>query len=121
LRNFFKTIPKPILESAKIDGCGDWQVLQKIIMPLSAPALVALILVNALWVWNELLIALILLQSEKMRSLMVGLTLIKGRFTVNQPLIMAGMLSAALPMLILYLIGQGYFIRGLAAGAVTGE
>jgi ABC-type glycerol-3-phosphate transport system permease component len=121
LRNFFKTIPKQIIESARIDGCTDWLVLQKIIMPLSAPALITLLLVNALWVWNELLIALILLQSEKMRSLMVGLTLIKGRFTVNQPLIMAGMLSAALPMLILYLIGQRYFIKGLAAGAVTGE
>jgi len=121
LRNFFKTIPRPIIESAKIDGCTDWMVLLRMILPLSAPALVTLLLVNALWVWNELLIALILLQSEKMRSLMVGLTLIKGRFTVNQPLIMAGMLSAALPMLVLYLIGQRYFIKGLAAGAVTGE
>ena len=121
LRNFFKTIPRQIIESARIDGCNDWLVLQKIIMPLSAPALVTLILVNALWVWNELLIALIMLQSENMRSLMVGLTLIKGRFTINQPLMMAGMLSAALPMLVLYLIGQRYFIKGLAAGAVTGE
>jgi len=121
LRNFFKTIPKPIIESAKIDGCTDWMVLLRIILPLSTPALVTLLLVNALWVWNELLIALILLQSEKMRSLMVGLTLIKGRFTVNQPLIMAGMLSAALPMLILYLFGQRYLVKSLAAGAVTGE
>ena len=121
LRNFFRTIPRQIIESARIDGCDDWLVLRKIMVPLSAPALVTLLLVNALWVWNELLIALIMLQSENMRSLMVGLTLIKGRFTINQPLMMAGMLSAALPMLILYLIGQRYFIKGLAAGAVTGE
>jgi ABC-type glycerol-3-phosphate transport system permease component len=90
-------------------------------MPLSSPALVALVLVNALWVWNELLIALILLQSESMRPLMVGLTLIQGRFQINQPLVMAGMFSAALPMVVLYLSGQRYFIKGLAAGAVTGE
>jgi ABC-type glycerol-3-phosphate transport system permease component len=121
LRNFFLTIPNAIVDSAKIDGCSDFNILWLIIAPLSRPALVTLTLVNALWVWNELLIALIFLQSEKMKTLMVGLTVMQGRFQINQPLIMAGMFVAGLPMLLLYLFGQKYFIRGLIAGSLKGE
>ena len=121
LRNFFITVPMGIVESAKIDGASEWQVLWLILIPLSRPALVALVLVNALYVWNELLIALIFLQTEQLKTLMVGLSTMQGRFQLNQPLIMAGMLIACLPMLLLYLFGQGYFIKGLAAGALKGE
>lgn len=80
--------------------------------------MVTLIVVNALFVWNELFIALVFLQDENVKTLMPGLTLFKGHFTVNEPLIMAGKLIATIPMILLYLFGQKLFVEGLVAGAV---
>ncbi len=121
LRNFFITVPKAIIDSALIDGCSRFKAFIKIIMPLSAPALMTLIIVNALWVWNELLIALIFLQKSELRTLMVGLTVFRGRFKIDQPVIMAGLFIASIPMILLYLFGQRFFIRGMVAGSLKGE
>jgi ABC-type glycerol-3-phosphate transport system permease component len=82
------------------------------------PALVTLVIVNALFVWNELLIALTFLQDDSVRTLMAGLTEFKGRFFLNQPLIMTGALIATIPMVVVYVAGQRFFVRGLVAGAV---
>jgi ABC-type glycerol-3-phosphate transport system permease component len=118
LVSFFRTLPKEIFDAATIDGCSDFGILWRIVVPLSGPAFVTLIVVNALWVWNELLIALVFLQSEELKTLMPGLTLFKGHFSLNEPLIMAGAMIATLPMLLLYIFGQRYFVEGLVAGAV---
>ena len=75
-------------------------------LPLSAPALVTLIVVNALWVWNELLIALVFLPDEGKRTLMVGVTVFQSRYNLDVPLTMAGMCLASIPMFLLYLFGQ---------------
>lgn len=120
LTNFFKTIPHEIIESALIDGASSLAILSRIILPLSAPAVVTMIVVNALWVWNDLLIALILLPSDDLRTLMVGITLFGGRFSNDVPVAVAGMLMAALPMFILYVVGQRYFMHGMVAGAIKG-
>ncbi|MCL5985658.1 MAG: carbohydrate ABC transporter permease [Actinobacteria bacterium] len=121
LRNFFITIPESIVESAMIDGCSRFKAFTKIVLPISAPALITLIIVNALWVWNELLIALIFLQRAELRTLMVGLSVFRGRYKIDQPVLMAGLFTATLPMLLLYLFGQRFFIRGLVAGSLKGE
>jgi ABC-type glycerol-3-phosphate transport system permease component len=118
LVSFFRSLPRELIDAAAIDGCTNLGILWRIVLPLSAPALVTLVVVNALWVWNELLIALVFLQSEELKTLMPGLTLFKGHFSINEPLIMAGTLIATLPTIVLYLFGQRYFIRGLVAGAV---
>jgi len=118
LNSFFVTIPRSITEAAIIDGCSTFQVFTKIILPLSKSALVTLILVNGTWIWNELLIALIFLQSNYMRTLMVGLTVFRSRYNINIPVTMSGMAMAVLPMIILYLLTQKYFIKGLTAGAI---
>ena len=120
LTNFFKTIPHEIVESALIDGASLLDILVRIVLPLSAPALVTMIVVNALWVWNDLLIALILLPDDNLRTLMVGITLFGGRFSNDVPVAVAGMLMAALPMFLLYVVGQRYFIHGMVAGAIKG-
>ena len=91
-----------------------------IVLPLARPALVTLIIVNSLWVWNELLVALVFLPDEQLKTLMVGVTLFQGRYSLNVPVLMAGMLVASAPMALLYLAGQRYFIRGLTAGALKG-
>jgi ABC-type glycerol-3-phosphate transport system permease component len=120
LTNFFKSIPQEIIEAALIDGASTFDVLWRIVVPLSGPALVTLIVVNTLAVWNDLLVALVLLPQDDMRTLMVGITVFGSRYNSDIPVAMAGMLLASIPMLVLYLVGQRYFIRGLVAGALKG-
>lgn len=120
LSNFFRSIPRELFESAAMDGASHLKILLRIVLPLSAPALMTLVVVNALWVWNELLLALVFLPDEEKRTLMVGVTVFQSRYNLDVPLTMAGMLLASIPMVLLYLFGQRLFIRGLTAGAVKG-
>jgi raffinose/stachyose/melibiose transport system permease protein len=120
LTSFFRAIPTALIDAASIDGASHHTVLLRIVLPLSAPALATLVVVNALWVWNDLLIALVLLPKDELRTLMVGVTVFGSRYNSDVPVAMTGMLIASLPMLILYLLGQRFFIRGLAAGGLKG-
>ena len=120
LTNFFRAIPHELLESAIIDGARNFAVLWRIVLPLAAPALVTLVVVNGLWVWNELLIALVFLPDDNLKTLMVGVTVFQSKYNLNVPVTMAGMLLASVPMLLVFLFGQRFFIRGLTAGAVKG-
>ena len=94
----------PAIFTAMADGASHFRVLWQSIAPLSLPAFVTLV-VNALWVWNELLIALVFLPEDRLKTLMVGITVFQGRYSLDVPVLMAGMLLASVPMLILYLIG----------------
>ena len=116
LVNFFATIPRSLEEAARIDGAGHLRTLWSVFVPLSAPAIVTIVVVNAVWVWNELLIALVFLQDDDRRTLTAGLTFFQGRFQTNEPLVMTGALIATIPMLLLYIAGQRFFVRGLTAG-----
>ncbi len=118
LASFFRTVPGALVDSARIDGCRDLRVLVSIMIPLASPAIITTVLVNALWVWNELLIAVIFLQRDELKTLMVGLTIFKSRYNLDIPVTMAGLALATIPMLALYFAGQKYFIRGMVAGAV---
>jgi ABC-type glycerol-3-phosphate transport system permease component len=120
LASFFTTIPRSLLEAARIDGAGTLRTLWKVVLPLTRPALVTVIVVQALWVWNEVLIAVVFLQQSSLRTLMVGLPVFKSRYHLDVPIVMAGMLLATIPMLALYLVGQRFFVRGLTAGATKG-
>jgi raffinose/stachyose/melibiose transport system permease protein len=120
LTSFFRTIPKPLIEAARIDGAGSWRTLRSVVVPLSLPALMTVVIVQSLWVWNEVLIAVIFLQQNSLRTLMVGLTVFKSRYHIDIPIVMAGMVWATIPMLALYLVGQRFFIRGLTAGSTKG-
>ncbi len=118
LTSFFNTIPRELLEAGSIDGAGHLRTLISIVMPLAVPALVTLGIVNLLWAWNELLIALVLLQDDSMKTLMVGITIFQSHNNLNVPVTMAGLLIATLPIVVVYLAGQRFFVQGLAAGAV---
>jgi ABC-type glycerol-3-phosphate transport system permease component len=118
LVSFFRGLPVELFDAASIDGCSSFGTLMRIVIPLSAPALVTLIVVNTLWVWNELLIALIFLQSNDLKTLMPGISQFKGRFNNNEPLVLTGAFLSSLPMIVLYLAGQRFFVRGMVAGAV---
>jgi ABC-type glycerol-3-phosphate transport system permease component len=121
LTNFFRTIPASMIEAAVIDGASSWRVFRRIVLPLSAAPLVTLGVVNLLWVWNELLIALVFLQDDSKKTLMVGITGFQSRYSLNVPAIMAGLTLATLPIVTVYIFGQRFFVRGLVAGALKGE
>jgi raffinose/stachyose/melibiose transport system permease protein len=116
MTGFFRTIPQELIEAAASEGAGPFTVFRRIVLPLSGAASFTLIVVQAIWVWNELLIALVFLQSESSRTLMSGLAQFQGRFVTNQPLVLAGALISILPVVVLYLSGQRFFVRGLTAG-----
>ena len=118
MTNFFRAIPREIIEAARIDGCSNLGIFWRIMMPLSAPAVVTLIVVNALWVWNELLIALVFMQKDELKTLMVGISALRSRNYVDIPATMAGLLVATIPIVVVYMFGQRFFIRGLTGGAV---
>ncbi|MHB8279002.1 MAG: carbohydrate ABC transporter permease [Candidatus Humimicrobiaceae bacterium] len=118
LTTFFRSIPQAIIDSSSIDGCSSFRTLRSIILPLSMPPIITLIVVNSLWVWNELMIALIFLQKDELKTLMVGITVFKSRYSINIPLTMMGLLVITIPMVLLYLFGQKYFVQGLVSGSL---
>ena len=118
LTTFFRTLPKELFEAAVVDGVSDLRMLRSIVLPLSLAPVLTLVIVNALFVWNDLLIAVIFLQSDEKRTLMAGISVFQGRYNNQIPLTMAGMLVASAPMVILYIAFQKHFVRGLMAGAV---
>jgi raffinose/stachyose/melibiose transport system permease protein len=115
---YIETIPQELYEAAFVEGASHLRILWSIVVPLLVPALLTLGIVNALWAWNELLIAVVMLQREEARTLQAGLALLKGKNTMDIPLVMAGATISAIPLLLVYLFGQRVFMRGLLAGAV---
>jgi ABC-type glycerol-3-phosphate transport system permease component len=116
LVNFFRELPQELIEAATIDGASHTRILFLIVMPLSVATTFTLVIVNTIWVWNELLFALVFLQDNDQRTVMAGLALFQGRFATNEPLMMAGASLSILPLLVLYLASQKFFIRGMTAG-----
>jgi ABC-type glycerol-3-phosphate transport system permease component len=115
---FIRGIPAALDEAAAIDGAGRARVLVYVLLPLMRPALVTLAVVSAVYVWNEFLIALLFLQSQESQTIMVGIASLRGRIDINEPLLMAWSLIASLPVVLAYILGQRYFVRGLVAGAL---
>jgi len=120
LTSFFRTISTEIIDAASIDGCSLHNVLFKIILPMSRPSIVTVIVVNALFCWNELLVAMIFLQSMKIKTLMAALIIFKNKNLTDIPVIMAGLSMMTIPIIVLYFVGMRYFIKGLSAGALKG-
>ena len=118
MTSFFQTLEPEVLDAAAIDGCSAFRSFRSIVLPLSGPALITLSIANAVFAWNELLVALVFLQSESLRTLMVGLATFKSLYDINVPVIMAGLLLATVPTVALYALGQRYFVRGLTLGGV---
>jgi len=117
LRNFFLSFPDELLDAASLDGCSRLEALRRVVLPVSGPALVTAAIVNFVFAWNELLIALVFLQSDESRTLVVGLTVFQSRFSLDVPVLMAGLTVATVPVLLAYLFGQRYLVRGLLAGS----
>lgn len=118
LSGFFRTVPKEMLEAAVMDGASPWRIYWNLLLPLSIPSLLTLGVVNLLWAWSELLIAVTFLQSNSTRTLMVGISTFSSKSNLNVPLTMAGLMIATIPIVALYLFSQRYFVRGLTVGSI---
>jgi raffinose/stachyose/melibiose transport system permease protein len=114
--NFFREIPLELVEAAYMDGAPHHRILRSVILPISGASTVTLVIVNAIFVWNELLVALVFLQTNTSRTLMAGLALYQGRYVTDEPLLMAAAFLSILPLGVLYVFGQRFFVRGLTAG-----
>ncbi len=113
LRQFFMTIPKELEEAAYIDGATRFGVLRRIIIPLSKPALATLAIFTFMGVFNDFIWALIVINSEEMRTVQLGLAIFRDRYLTQWDLLMAGSVTAVLPILIVFFFAQSYFIKGI--------
>lgn len=118
MRGFFSQIPEEVLSAARVDGASEFEIFWRIVLPLSVPVLVTLFIIDALHTWNELLIALIMLSSERLRTVPLGLLNFQGQYGSDYTLFNAGIIIAILPVLLLYILMQRYIVSGLTAGAL---
>lgn len=120
MRNFFSAIPNAIRESAVIDGADEFQILTRVMLPISLPALAVLATLQFTWIWNDFLWPIIFTQSNNMKTIMVGLVALKGQYSVAYGVQGAMALIASIPTLLIFIFFQRYFIKGLTLGAVKG-
>jgi len=120
MTSFFENAPRDLVDAAAMDGCNRWQTLWRVLWPLAKPSITTLIVLIFMWTWNEFLLALVLIQDETLRTLPVGLAFFQGKYTANIPLLAAGALIVALPTVVVYVLFQRFFIRGMLGGAVKG-
>lgn len=119
LRNYMSTLPRSIIESAKMDGATHYQTFWRLVFPMSMPAIAGFAILQFLWVWNDLLIALLFLNARN-QTVIVSLAGIMGTQGQGWELLTAGaFISMALPMLVFFAM-QRFFVRGMTAGAVKG-
>ena len=115
---YFRSVPDELIEAARIDGAGIHRTFLLILLPLAKPAIATLVIFNVLWSWNEFLFALLMLQSDGVKTLTVGVLQLQGRFAADYPALMAGLLITSLPVIAAYLVFQRHLVRGIVAGAV---
>src|SRR5215203_5483207 len=118
MRAFFKDLPRELDDAARVDGANEFQIFWQIMLPLARPGLMTVALLEFLWSWNDLLLPLVFLVSDELRTLPVGMLFFQGRFTSDYGLMSAGVLIISLPVTVLFLVFQRDFVKGLASGAL---
>ena len=119
-RQTFISIPKELEDAARMDGAGDFYIYWKIMLPLVKPTVATMTIFKVLWSWNMFFWPLLIIQDYSKMPINLGLTMFRGQNITRWGLLTAGMVIAILPIIILFLILQKWFIRGLTAGAVKG-
>ena len=120
LRNFMADIPRDLIESARVDGASDLRIFTKMILPMSMPAIAALGIFQFVWVWNDLMNAIVFLQTPEKFPLTVGIRNLLGQYGNEFNLLAAGaFISMVVPVIVFFTL-QRFFVRGITAGAVKG-
>ena len=120
MRAFFRSVPRSLVEAARLDAASSWTTLWRVVLPMGRPAVLTLMLLVFMWTWNEFLLALVMVTDEGLRTAPLGLTFFQGRNTTDVPLLAAGAVIVAAPVVVAYLFLQRHFIRGMLSGAVKG-
>ncbi|HET9001236.1 MAG TPA: carbohydrate ABC transporter permease [bacterium] len=120
LRQFFLTVPRELWDAARIDGCSRRRFLVQILAPLARPAFATLAIYAFLSTWNQYLWPLLVINSQQMRTVQIGLAILQSQESVSWSLVMAGIVLIVAPTIFLFLIGYRHVVRGLTAGAVKG-
>ncbi len=118
LKTFFDKLPPDLEDAARIDGCNKLQVYWHVAMPLAKPAVAVLAVFNALAVWNEYLLAMLILSDRSLMPLQRGLMVFQGSHITEYPLLMAGITISIIPIVSLYFVMQRYIVAGITAGAL---
>ncbi|MCX7918328.1 MAG: carbohydrate ABC transporter permease [bacterium] len=120
LRQFFRSIPIDLDEAARIDGCSSFRIYTQIIMPLSKPVLTTVVLFSFIWNWNDFWGPLIYLRSADKKTLALGLQVFQGLYQTEYHYLMAATLVVLLPVIILFIAAQRYFVKGIVMTGIKG-
>jgi multiple sugar transport system permease protein len=120
LRQFFLSIPRELADAARVDGANPWQIFRSIYLPLAKPALATLAIFTFMWSWNDFINPIIYLRDVNSFTLTAGLSLFQGQYVGKWPLLMAGALVSVIPMIILFIVAQRQFVRGIAMTGIKG-
>jgi len=120
LRQFFLAIPRELADAARVDGANPWQIYRHISLPLAKPALATLAIFTFMWSWNDLIDPVIYLRDINTLTVTAGLSLFQGQYVGRWPLLMAGALVSVLPMILLFIVAQRQFVRGIALTGIKG-
>jgi ABC-type glycerol-3-phosphate transport system permease component len=120
LKTFFDKMPHDLEDSARIDGCSKIGIWWNVALPLSRPDIAVIVIFNSLNVWNEYILAFLLLGDSNLMPLQRGLMVFQGANSTDYPILMAGLTMAAVPIIVIYLFMQKHIVKGLSSGAVVG-
>ncbi|MCB0044982.1 MAG: carbohydrate ABC transporter permease [Caldilineaceae bacterium] len=121
LRQYYRGLPIDLDEAARLDGASSFRIWHQVILPLSTPALAAIGIFAFNNSWNDFLWPLVVTATDEMRTIPVGLAAFQGQFSTDWNLLMAGAVIALLPVLIIYILSQNWFIRGIALSGMGGR
>ena len=120
LRQFFKTIPVTLDEAARIDGCSSLRIFAQIMLPLSKPVLATVVIFSFIWSWNDFWGPLVYLRSTENKTLSLGLQVFQGVYQTDYHYLMAASLVVLLPILVIYVVCQRYFVQGIVMSGMKG-
>jgi raffinose/stachyose/melibiose transport system permease protein len=120
LTGFMKLLSREMIEAGSLDGCGEWSLYWRIAIPLAAPSLATTAAFLLVMVWNDLLIPMLLLNGKSKLTLPLAMLQFRGEYVTDYPMLLTGVAVTALPLVLLFLFLQRYFVAGLTEGALKG-
>jgi len=120
MRAYFRSSSREIVEAARLDGASHGRVLWSILVPMGRPAVFTMVLLIFMWTWNEFLLPLVMISNESLRTAPLGLSAFQGQYTSGTALLSAAAVLVALPVLVVFLLTQRQFIKGMVEGSVKG-
>jgi raffinose/stachyose/melibiose transport system permease protein len=120
MRSYFLDLPREVEEAAFIDGCSSFQIFTKIILPMSKPIIVTAMILATMVFWNEFMFGLVFIESSSLKTIPVGLMNLQGALNMKWTTLFAGLAMSAFPIILVFLLCQKQFVRGLTSGSVKG-